>query len=218
MRRIAAVAGLVVFVLVVLGVAQLVLPGIAAQRLRDRLSHSGRVLSVQVSAFPAIELLWHRADKVVIRMAGYRQSAPSKLGSTLDQVSDVGTLDASAQEFVDGLLVLHDASLTKRGEQLNASATVSEANLRSVLPILDSVTPVASSGGQLTLRGTATLFGLSATADATVGATDGALYVTPDLPLLPQIKLFSNDDIAVEGVSATSAPGGFTVHATAIVH
>lgn len=218
MRRIAAVAGLVVIVLVVLGVAQLVLPGIAAQRLRDRLSHSGRVLSVQVSAFPAIELLWHRADKVVIRMAGYRQSAPSKLGSTLDQVSDVGTLDASAQEFVDGLLVVHDASLTKRGDQLSASATVSEANLRSVLPILDSVTPVASSGGQLTLRGTASLFGLSATADATVGATDGALYVTPDVPLLPRIRLFSSDHIAVEGVSATSAPGGFTVHATAIVH
>ena len=47
------------------------LPGIAAQRLRDRLSRSGRVLEVKVEAFPAIELLWHQADRVVVRMASY---------------------------------------------------------------------------------------------------------------------------------------------------
>ena len=56
MRRIIvlSVAGAV---LVLLLVAQLVLPGIAAQRLRDRLSRSGQVLKVEVDAFPAVELL-----------------------------------------------------------------------------------------------------------------------------------------------------------------
>src|ERR1700742_2588000 len=170
MRRLAAiaVAGLVVVLLVV---AQLVLPGIAGQRLRDRLSRSGRVLQVHVSAFPAIKLLWHDADTVVVRMATY-SATPSSLPSTLDQTGSVGSRHASAQTFRDGLLTLHDASLVKQGNRLTGSAVVAEADLRAAVPFLSSITPVASADGRLTLRGTATFLGLSATVDATVSAQD----------------------------------------------
>ena len=53
MRRIAvlATAGVVLLVLVL---AQLFLPGIAAQRLRDDLEKSGTVLEVKVSALSAL--------------------------------------------------------------------------------------------------------------------------------------------------------------------
>src|SRR5207248_45620 len=61
-RRIIAIATVGVIVLLLV-VAQLVLPGIAEQRLRDRLSRNGTVIQVHVSAFPAIELLWHHADR-----------------------------------------------------------------------------------------------------------------------------------------------------------
>jgi hypothetical protein len=217
MRRLGAlaVAGLVVVVLVV---AQLVLPGIASQRLRDRLSHSGRVLDVQVSAFPAIELLWHHADSVVVRMGTYRAS-PAKLPATLDQAGDVGSLRASAQTFQDGLLTLHAASLVKQGNQLSGSAVVAEADLRAAAPFLTSVTPVASAGGRLTLQGTATLFGLSATVDATVSAQDGKLVVAPDVPFggLATITVFSDPRIRVQAVSASPAPGGFAVRGTAVL-
>ncbi len=214
MRRLIAL-GAVVVVVAVLVVAQLVLPGIAAQRLRDRLARSGRVLSVQVSAFPAIELLWHHADKVVIRMADYRQSPPAKLGSTLAQASDVGTLDASAQEFDDGLLRLHDARLMKEGGQLIVVARVADADLHSVLPIVSSVTPVASNSGLLTLRGTSSLLGLSA--DFTVSAQNGDLVVAPDIPFggLATITLFHDPRIRVESVNAAAVPGGFSVQGTA---
>src|SRR2546421_12339437 len=122
-------------VIAILVVAQLVLPGIAEQRLRDRLARSGRVIAVQVSAFPAIELLWHHADKVVVRLASYRSNS-GHLGSTLDQAADVGKLDASAAELDAGLLKLHDAALTKRGDELVGNARITEADLRSSLPIL----------------------------------------------------------------------------------
>src|ERR1700744_5603907 len=168
MRRLAAL-GVVAVVLVALVVAQLVLPGIAAHRLRDRLGRSGRVLEVQVSAFPAIELLWHHADSVVVRMASYR-ATPSSLPATLDQAGTVGSLHASAQTFQDGLLTLHDASLVKEGNRLARTATVNESDLPVAAPFLQSVTPVASSDGRLTLRGTAPLLGLTATGDATVSA------------------------------------------------
>jgi hypothetical protein len=216
MRRIAAIGGgLVLLVLILLGVAQLVLPGIAAQQLRDRLSRSGTVLQVKVDAFPAIELLWHRADHVVIRMGSYRSSA-SELSSTLNQVADTGALDASAARMTAGLLSLRNARLHKQGNQLVGSATVTQADLRTSIPVLDGVALIASANGQLTLRGTATVFGLTAAADATVRSENGDLLVTPDIPFggVATITLFSNPHVAVDGVAASPVPGGFalTIH------
>jgi hypothetical protein len=208
-----ASAGVVILVLVV---AQFVLPGIAEQRLRDRLARHGTVLSVKVEAFPAITLLWHHADKVVIRMASYRAGSAS-LGGQLAQAGDVGSLEASAGVLEAGLLRLRHATLRKRGDELTATATVTESDLRSAVPVLDNVQPLASSDGALTLRGTATLFGLTASADATVAAQDGKLLVAPDVPFggLATLTLFDNPHVAVQDVSASPADGGFTVSASA---
>ncbi len=217
MRRISAIAASVLLaVLIVLVIPQLVLPGIAAQRLRDRLARSGTVLKVEVDAFPAIELLWHQADHVVVRMASYRSSA-AELSGTLGQVGDTRTLDASANRLVAGLLILRNARLEKRGNRLTASATVTESDLRASVPVLDGVAPVASSGGQLTLQGTATVLGVTGTVNATVRPDAGALVVSPDVPFggLATITLFSSPAIAVESVAAAPAPGGFSLTAQA---
>jgi hypothetical protein len=199
-------------------VAQLVLPGIAAQNIRDRLGRDGKVLSVQVDAFPAIELLWHQADKVVVRLAQYR-SGSADLGKTLAQSADVGSLDASVGELDSGLLTLRNATLSKRGNQLTGNATVSVADLRRAVPgVLQDVHPVASSGGQLTLRGTVSIFGVGATADATVVPNNGVLVVQPNVPILSlaSITVFQNPHVYVEGVSAAPADAGaFTVSGTA---
>jgi LmeA-like phospholipid-binding len=213
MRRILAIATAGV-VLVVLAIAQLALPGIASQRLRDRLSRSGDVISIEVHAFPAIELLWHHADRVVVRMGRYHSNT-GQLGSLLSDTSAVGSLDASSGEVDLGLLTLRDATLRKRGDQLTGMASLTEADLRRAIPILQSVAPVASSQGQLTLRGTATLFGVTATVDATVSARNGALVVAPDVPFggFATISVFTNPHLYVESVDASAAPGGFTVTA-----
>lgn len=210
-----AVAGVVLALLVV---AQPVLPAVAARRLRDDLGKSGTVLEVKVSAFPAIKLLWHRADHVVIRMGRYR-SGKGQLGSTLAETGDAGSVDASAQQVDLGLLTLHNASLRKRGSTLTGTATVSEADLTSAVPFLDGVRPVASGDGRLTLRGTASFLGLRATVDATVAAEDGALVVAPDVPFggLATIRLFSSPNVQVQSVNATATAGGFSVSATARV-
>jgi hypothetical protein len=215
MRRLAALAFVLVLV-IVLGVGQLVLPGIAAQSLRDRLGRSGQVLSVKVSAFPAIELLWHQADSVVVRLGRYR-STPEGLAGLLAQSGDVDSLFASAAELDTGLLTLRDAALHKHGSQLSATAQVTEADIRAALPVLQSVTPVASSDGQLTVQGTASLLGVTASVDATVSAQDGALVVTPDVPFggLATIRVFSDPRLDVQSVGATPTAAGFAVRATA---
>src|SRR5436309_6238176 len=132
MRRIALIIAAALLLLLV--VAQLALPGIAEQRLRDRLARSGKVLDVEVDAFPAIELLWHHADHVVVRMATYRSNARA-LSGTVGQVADVGSLDASARKLGAGLLTLRDAALRKRGNVLTGSASVTEADLQAAFPV-----------------------------------------------------------------------------------
>ena len=218
MRRIAVLtaAGLVLLVLIV---AQLLLPGIAAQELRDDLGRSGTVLEVKVTAFPAIKLLWHKADSVVVRMGRYR-SRSSHLGETLGQAADADSLDASAQELDVGPLTLRNATLRKRGSELSGSATVTESDLRSAVFFLDNVEPIASANGRLTLRGTASFLGLHATVDATVAAKDGALVVAPNVPLggIAALTLFDNPHVEVQSVSATNVPGGFRVFAEGTVH
>jgi hypothetical protein len=215
-RAIVLVGGVLLVIVVLLAVAQLVLPGIAAQTLRNRLARSGTVQQVTVDAFPAIELLWHQADRVVVRMRTYH-SNPGALSRTLGEVGNTGSLDASAQVLDTGLLTLRNATLSKRGDELRAAATITDADLRSSIPVLDSVTPVGSSGGQITLQGTATVLGVTATVDVTVGAHGGALVAAPDVPFggLATITLFSNPRIAVQGVTATPVSGGFQLGATA---
>jgi hypothetical protein len=208
-----AVAGVLLALLIV---AQLVLPGIAADRVRDRLADSGTVLEVKVSAFPAIKLLWHRADHVVVRMADYRSGA-SNLGDTLAQTADVGTLDAAAAEVDSGALTLRNATLVKRGNELTAAATITEADLRAAVPFLQGVQPVASSGGRLTLRGTASVLGFQASVNATVAAENGALVVAPDVPFggIATITLFDNPHVRVQSVGAVALPGAFRISARA---
>lgn len=217
MRRIAAIAALLV-ALIALAVAQLVLPGVAAQRIESRLSAYGSVRSVSVDAFPAIELLWHHADAIRIDLASYR-SGSGEVGSLLAQLRGVGSVDVAADQLDVGLLRVRDATLRKRGRALSAGARISEADLRAAVPFLDGVLPVGSAPGTVTLRGAATLLGVTASATATVAPRNGALILSPGVPFgaLATLTLFSDPHVAVQGVTATSAPDGFRVSARGVL-
>src|SRR6266480_4513686 len=164
MRRVAVII-VAVGVAVMFVAVQLLLPGIAEDRLRDRLAHDGRVESVRVSAFPAVKLLWGKADRVTVRMANVH-AAVGRLGDLIGRTADAGRVDASTRELDVLTLRLRDARLRKRGNTLEGEATVTDADLGAALPQGFAVRPVASAGGQLVLRGTATLFGATISANA----------------------------------------------------
>jgi hypothetical protein len=216
MRRVSilAVAGVIIVLLVI---GQLVLPGIAADRLRDQLSRSGQGLTVEVSAFPALKLLWHQADKVVVHAARFRASSTSDLAHKLAQTSDAGSVDATADEFDTGVVKVRSAKLRKRGDQLTGTALVTEADIRSALPSGLDVRPVASGGGQLVLQGSANVLGVNISLNATLRAQDGRLVVVPDVPFggIATLTVFADPHIEVQGVEASSAPGGFLITARA---
>lgn len=211
MRRLLLLASAAT-ILLLLVLPQLVLPGIAEQRLRDQLAPHGTVEHVEVHAFPALELLWHQADRVVVRMSGYTSSS-NCLGSMLNQAADAGTLDASAGTVRAGLLTLRNARLKGSGGQLTGSAEVNEADLRAAVPFLDGVQPVASAGGGLTLRGTATLFGVTAAVDASVSTAGGQIQVAPNLPFggLATVTVFSDPQLQIDSLSASPTAAGFSI-------
>lgn len=198
----AVVAGLLV-------AAQLLLPGIAADRLRGRLARDGRVEHVEVHAFPAIELLWGHADRVVVRM-GTARAGTGRLADLLGRTAGAGRLDASARELDVLTLRLRDARLRKRGGRLEGEATVTDADLRAALPPGFDVRPIASGGGQLVLRGSITFLGATLSADAVLLARDGKLRIAPAVPFggFAALTVFADRRVSVEDVAARAGPGG----------
>lgn len=70
-RRATRIAlSIAIVVVAVLGLAQLLLPEIVAQRVRDELGRYGVVKSATVSALPAIKLLWGRAQSTTVIAEG----------------------------------------------------------------------------------------------------------------------------------------------------
>jgi hypothetical protein len=197
---------------------QVAIPPIATSILNSRLSKNGHVISVSISAFPAIELLWHDADTVDVRMSTYHSSA-GKLGSLLAETGGVGSLHVTVRTLTSGLLTVNDATLSKHGNVLLGTAQVSESDLRSALPgILDSVVPVASSDGQLTLQGTVSVpFIGHVSADFIAKTSSGKIVVSPDLPLLSAFALtvWSQPAVHVLSVAGSPTATGMSVSATA---
>lgn len=218
MRRLVLIGvAAAVALVVLLGIAQLVLPGIAAQRIRDSLAARGRVISVHVSAFPAVELLFDQADRVAVQMRDLRANL-AQSGDLIARAKQTDRLDVHIDDVTVGPLTVHDAILRKRGAALVASAVASPADLRSALPPGLDVQPVASGGGELVLRASASLFGVGLAANAVLAARSGRLVVQPlGIPFggLFTLTVFADPRVDVEGVAATTTASGYEFTATA---
>ena len=201
--------------LLVLVVAQLLLPSITAQHLRERLAADGNVQSVSVSAFPAVKLLWGHADEVHVRFAS-AQATSARIAELLGEAKDVDDLDVSIGSLRDGSLTLRDVTIRKRGPALLGEARLSERALSRALPLGVRVQPVASGGGQLLMRAEAGLFGFGFAVDLLLSAQSGALVLEPvNVPFggLAQVTVFSDPHMQVRAVGARGVAGGYLLSA-----
>jgi hypothetical protein len=192
----------------VLALAQLILPRLAANRISSRVGRYGKVLSVSVSAWPAIELLWGHAGSVRVT-AKHVALDPAQAASLLWEARGVASMDVSAESAqVEGLQV-SDAILRKRGSALSAKASVSEAQVQAALPSGFGVSLLRSEGGEVEVRATGGLFGIGASVNAVAGASDGKLVAHPLGFLIEGLKLtlFSEPHVYVEGVGASVQSG-----------
>jgi hypothetical protein len=210
-----------VLLLLVLGVAQLVLPGIAERRLTDQLTPLGSRPTVSVKAFPAVKLLFHRADEVRVTMASARTGSGTALADQLQRTRDVGRLDVRVGILHAGILTVRDARLRKRDGELTADGTVRDADLASALPpILQGVRAAPQQDGDgLVLDGVLDVpFVGRIQAQARVTAVDGAIITRAEnIPLLDQLAsltIFQDPRVTVQAVAARQRTGGFDLTAS----
>jgi hypothetical protein len=191
--------------------AQVLLPRLAADRISSRIGRYGRVQSVSVSAWPAVQLLWGSAGSVGVR-AGELRASPAESAKLLWEGRGVSSIDMSASGAQEGPLKLRDITLRKRGGQLSAQAFASAADVSQALPAGLSVALLESAEGRVRVRATGGLFGVQASVQAVAEASEGKLIVHPvGFPLEGvRLTLFSDPHVYVTGVgaSAVSVAGG----------
>lgn len=203
--------GLAGAIVLVLGLAQLLLPRIAASRISSRVGRYGSVQSVHVSAWPALKLLWGDADSVKVR-ASALSASPAQSSKLLWEARGVNQLELTASSARVGPLRLSEVALHKQGPALRAEGLVSEADAKAALPDGFAVQLLGSEHGEVEVRAGGALFGIGASVDAAASASDGKLVVRPRGLLIEALTLtlFANPHVYVLGVSASRAngPGG----------
>ncbi|HEY8304564.1 MAG TPA: hypothetical protein VIG42_08255 [Solirubrobacteraceae bacterium] len=224
-RRIAVALGGSIALLLVL--AQVFLPSIAAKVLADRMARYGRVQNVHVSAFPAVKLLWGKADSVTAT-ANTLSLPAAKIASLVWEARATNDMTVTARAvnvraaMLPAALVMSDVRVEKRGSTIHATATLTQAQLDGALPSGFHVQPIASGGGQVEVHASGALFGLQASIDALVLPLEGRLITEPKgLPFggITAVTLFSDRHLKVQSVgvrvlSQTPLAYGLSMEAT----
>lgn len=218
-RLLLSLAGMAIGLLVL---AQVFLPSIAEKRVRSDLAEHGSQVHVSISALPAIELLWGRADDVKISVESYDSAAEDdggggdgSLADLLAQTKATGKLDVSVGTLNDRLLTMHDVRLHKSGDTLTATVGVRQSDLDSALPAHLKVTGTSEDGG-ISVQGQTSVFGEDVDAQGTVSVDDGTLVLAPEDDLLGDLAsftVFEDHRVAVDAIGARTTGDGFTVTA-----
>lgn len=204
--------------IVLLALAQLILPVIAAKVVRDRAARYGTIKSVHISAWPALGLLWGKAQSATIVAAQLTLTSAqlAELSKQLWEARGVEKSTITAEEVTANLsglahgLIATNVRTVKQGSQLSGSATVTQQALDEASPSGLHVQPVASGEGQVELRATGELFGASLSVDAFVKPVGGRLVVEPrGIPFaaLGTVTLLDDPHVQVESVALEEAPG-----------
>jgi hypothetical protein len=189
--------------------AQVFLPGIAASRVRSRVERYGTVESVTVKAWPAVELLWGKAEAVDVKARSLALS-PAQTAKLLGEVRGVKRMSLTAENMKEGPLQLRDASFQKHGDTLAGEGFATRADVQAALGEGAEVELLKSGGGQVEVSVGGGLFGVRASVDAVAGGQEGKLVVHPLGFLLEGLKLtlFADPSVYVEGVGASAVAGG----------
>jgi hypothetical protein len=197
-----ALLGLAVLAAVVFGLGQLVLPGLAASRIRDTLLAKGEGVSVSVSAFPAVMLLFGHADSVVVHVHAMRAAGHGDLAALLKRVAQTDRLSATIEKMSVLGLELQDVSLYKRGSNAVASAIVTRKAIASALPADISLSGRQEGQSTLQLTVTAHVLGHAVSPSARLKVDSGALQIAPTIPLIGflRITVFSDPLVSLDGI------------------
>ena len=212
--------GLAAAVVLAMVIAQLVLPGIAVERVREQVGRYGEVHSVHVHADPAIRLLWGSAQEIAVSAGPLRMSAQQlvdlerQLGGVDRASLATPRLALTSSATAAGELPLEAARLDKRGDALSASGVMRASTLQVTLPAGLHVDGLSAESGRPEVALSGEAFGVNVSGHALVVAREGAIVVEPaGLPFggLATIKLFSDPRVYVESLTASPYGEGILI-------
>ena len=131
-RALAAVAALT---LTLTGItSELALPAVAESQMRDELASFGSVTSVEVSASPALMMLFGGVERAVVEMSSATLDAGAVDPDLLSKAGDVEVLEARIDTLRAGPFDVESVALDKRGQALDASATLDVDQVEGLVP------------------------------------------------------------------------------------
>jgi hypothetical protein len=214
-RRVAIAVAAAVVVLLVL--AQLLLPRYAERRVREELSSVGTVTSVEVESFPAVELLAGEIDAVRAELASGETSG-GRIGDLVAKAEHIDVLRVTAPSLTVSGLPVREARLEKDGSAIRAEGTVDRAELEARLPSGARLRGVQTSGNGVTLDGSFTILGAQLSGVARLEPRDGALVVAPQgVPFagLATVTVFADPRLRVRSVAAEPSGAALRMRAAA---
>lgn len=214
-RGVVAVACGLLVLLAFGAISELVLPSLAERRLRNSLSENAKGVSVDVTAEPAIKLLFGHADRVRVDIREMR-SGRGNLPDLLARTARTDRLDARVGSVVTHGLRIDDVSLRKRGSMLTARATVTRAAIKAILPAAIRIDQRAAASNTLAFKATLRALGKVVRVTALVQARNGRLLLAPDSVLggVLSVTLFGDPRVYVDFLDSSKREGGryvFTV-------
>jgi hypothetical protein len=196
-------------VLLLLALSQALLPRLAVQRMRDQLKPYGTLQSASVSAWPAIELLWGKAQSASASARSLTLSGPQAMklvweGRGVNDVTlAVGTLKLQVPGLPSGVL-LHEMSSRKRGDRLVMQATLTQRDLAQASPSGVQLHLLGGTPGTVTVRASGALFGVPASVETLAEAREGKLIAQPlNIPFgeFVRLTLFSDPHVYLDSIS-----------------
>ncbi|ADB53676.1 hypothetical protein Cwoe_5270 [Conexibacter woesei DSM 14684] len=157
-------------------------------------------------AFPAVELLWRRADRVEARVRSYDADGID-LADELAQTRGIGELDVRIGRVrATAGVTLDDVRLRKRDGVLSGRAVLDGDELSRALPPRVELALVPRRDGAIMLAGRIG----GAEVQLRVVARDGRVIARPEglLGVFAGYPVFSDPRIDVEQVAAVPLPGG----------
>lgn len=215
-RRVAAGAALALTLAAI--TTELALPSVAENRVRDELATVGAVTDVEISGFPAVALLWGGVESAAVRMSSATLDAGA-MEKMLDRVGDVEAIDAEIDALQAGPFDVESVVVKKRGDSLDASATLDVAQVESLVP-----------GAQLTVEDGKMLLSLKdlplplplpGPIQLQIGLDDGMVVARPlgmISSLMPTQPLMDRPQLSVTALHSSITNGKVTVTATATLN
>ena len=215
MRRRKAAVGTALILTLAAITTEAALPSVAENRVRDELAGMGVVTDVEISAFPAVMLLFGDVESAAIQMSSATLDVED-MEEMLDKFGGVDALDAEIDTLEAGPFDVASVGLEKRGQSLDATATLDVEQIEGLLP-----------GAQLTVEDGRLLLSLSdlplpiplpGPIQLEIGLEDGMVVARPlgaIAALLPTQPLLDRPELSVTNLDTSIVEGRVNISATA---